>query len=486
MTTKFFVPRADRRLGERYELVECLGDGSYGWVWRAQRLADGAIVAVKIPKAQSKRNEELAEGSPLVGQSPHPCVIDVYWMGRVPPEREWYAIEMEYFPSVTLAQVLDHGEEGFVASYARLLDVFEQVLEGCAHLHRLGMSHGDIKPQNILVSAERVKLTDFGSSVLPEDMYARARENGGTILYSAPEIVGASFATHDTRARFLGDIYSLGVLLYHLVTARLPHDTLSQVARHVPFARAREVNSSVSQPLDEFIDRCLRLTPEERWPSVDAMLDAYRAVRRAQLQFTPTRTLALPRAPLEDWSSQAVRLVEAGDYRDAELVARAEFESTRDAQAFLLMVQASYREARYFDCIRDLEARPDVVDAPTPTGIELRRLALSAYLEVRQVDRARAFVMRCLDEAPEAPDLLLKHASILALDAKYEDAAERLMALNRRLPGKPAILRRLVAVFEQMRDTGKAAAFLRAYQKAMPDDPWASSKVEQFRALGLA
>jgi serine/threonine protein kinase len=66
VTTRFFVPRADRRLGDRYELIECLGDGSYGWVWKAQRGADGAIVAVKIPKAQGKRNEELAEGSPLV------------------------------------------------------------------------------------------------------------------------------------------------------------------------------------------------------------------------------------------------------------------------------------------------------------------------------------------------------------------------------------------------------------------------------------
>lgn len=486
MTTKFFVPRADRRLGDRYELVECLGDGSYGWVWRAQRLADGAIVAVKIPKAQGKRNEELAEGSPLVGQAPHPCVVDVYWMGRVAPEREWYAIEMEYFPSITLAQLLDKGDEGFVASYDKLLGVFEQVLEGCAHLHRVGMSHGDIKPQNILVSADRVKLTDFGSSALPEDMYARTRENGGTILYSAPEIVGATLSTRDSNARFLSDIYSLGVLLYHLVTARLPHDTLSQVARHVPFARAREVNSSVSQQLDEFIDRCLKLAPEERWPTVDAMLDAFHTVRRAQLQFTPTRTFAVPRAPHEDWSSQAVRLVAAGEYRDAELVARAEFESSRDVQAFLLMAQASYREGRYFDCIRDLEARPDVVDVPTPTGAELRRLALAAYLEVRQVDRARAFVERCLAETPDAPDLVLKHASILGLDAKYEDAAQELMALNRRLPGKPAILRRLVAVFEQLRDTGKAAAFLRAYQKAAPEDPWGESKAKHFRALGLA
>jgi eukaryotic-like serine/threonine-protein kinase len=486
MTSKFFVPRADRRLGERYELVECLGDGSYGWVWRAQRLADGAIVAVKIPKAQGKRNEELAEGSSLVGQTSHPCVVDVYWMGRVAPEREWYAIEMEYFPSITLAQLLDKGEQGFVASYDKMLGIFEQVLDGCAHLHRVGMSHGDIKPQNILISADRVKLTDFGSSVLPEDMYARTRENGGTILYSAPEIVGATLLTKDSTSRFLNDVYSLGVLLYHLVTAQLPHDTLSQVARHVPFARANEINSSVSQPLDDFIYRCLKLAPEERWPSVETMRDTFRAVKRAQLQFTPTRTLAVPRAPQEDWSSQAMRLVEAGEYRDAELVARAEFESSRDAQAFLLMVQASYREGRYFDCIRDLEARPDIVNVPTPTGAELRRLAVTAYLDVRQIDRARVYVTRCLAETPDAPDLLLKHASILALDAKYEDAADQLLALNRRMPGRPAILRRLVAVFEQLRDTGKASAFLRAYQKAVPDDPWAASKAEHFRALGLA
>jgi len=150
-----------------------------------------------------------------------------------------------------------------------------------------------------------------------------------------------------------------------------------------------------------------------------------------------------------------------------------------------MMVQASFREGRFFDCVRDIEARPDVVNSPTSVGPELWRLALAAYLEVRQVDQARIFVGRCLAETPDAPDLLLKQASILALDAEYERAAEQLLALHRRLPGKPAILKRLVAVFEQMRDTGKAAAFLRAYQKAVPDDPWGTSKAEHFRALGL-
>lgn len=151
-----------------------------------------------------------------------------------------------------------------------------------------------------------------------------------------------------------------------------------------------------------------------------------------------------------------------------------------------MMVQASYREGRFFDCIRDLEARPDVVDSRSAAGTELRRLALTAFLEVRHIDQARTLVERCLAETPDAPDLLLKHASILALDAKYEEAAERLLTLHRRLPGRPAILRRLVSVFEQMRDTGKAVAFLRAYQKAVPDDPWAASKAEHFRALGLS
>ncbi len=84
-----------------------------------------------------------------------------------------------------------------------------------------------------------------------------------------------------------------------------------------------------------------------------------------------------------------MRLVERGDYRDAELVARAEFEASRDAQAFLFMVQASFREGRNFDCLGDLKSRPDLVDAPSPIGAELRHLALSAYLEVRHVDRAR-------------------------------------------------------------------------------------------------
>lgn len=142
-------------------------------------------------------------------------------MDWVPPTREYFAIEMEYFPSSTLAELLDSSAGGFVKSYAKLLGLFEQVLVGVAYLHGIEMCHGDIKPHNILVSGDTAKITDFGSSVWPEDMYARTRENGGTILYSAPELASTLLRGRSMQDLFLGDICSLGVLLYHIVTGDL-------------------------------------------------------------------------------------------------------------------------------------------------------------------------------------------------------------------------------------------------------------------------
>jgi serine/threonine-protein kinase len=210
---RFFIPSADRRLGDRYELIECLGDGSHGWVWKAQRLDDNSIVALKIPKDQGGTNSELEEGQILVSAPPHPHVVSVRWMGRVPPEREWYVIELEYFAGMTLAKLFENHEQAFTSSYAAIFDVYAQILAGVAYLHNLGMAHGDIKPHNVLVAGDQAKVTDFGSSLQPEEMYVRSRENGGTILYSAPEMLGVFGPSRRKLNPYRADIYSLGVLL---------------------------------------------------------------------------------------------------------------------------------------------------------------------------------------------------------------------------------------------------------------------------------
>jgi eukaryotic-like serine/threonine-protein kinase len=489
----YFLLRADRRLGDRYELLECLGDGSYGWVWRAQRLEDNTIVAVKIPKEQGAKNEELAEGAALVGAEPHPNIIRLFWMGRVPPEKEWYAIEMEYFPNQTLAQLieqddpqfLDSHNQAFLASYERVLSIYQQVLAGVGHLHKLGMSHGDIKPQNILVSGDLIKLTDFGCSVLPEEMYARTRQNGGTILYSAPEVVGSSWQGHSSHALLKADVYSLGVLLYYLVTARLPHDTLSQVARHTPFPRPREINSSICPELEDLILQCLALNPEERWDSVEEMAITFGRVHRLQLDYSPIRPLPLRKHPSEDWSSQAVRLSEEGCYRQAEYIATKEFERSGDLHAFLLMLKSAYKDNRYFDCLQLLDSHPEILLSESPLLRDLRRTALATYIETRQIQKADEIVEKCLLDDSISPEILMIKASLLGLQAKYEESSKILLSLNRQHPGKPSILKRLVLVFEQLRDTGKAMSFLRAYLKAAPDDAWALRRLERLSAMGI-
>lgn len=482
---RFFIPREDKKLGDRYQLLEQLGDGSYGWVWRAEKLENREIVALKIPKEQGASNDDLAEGSALVNKATHPNVVGVYWMGRVSPEREWYAIEMEYFPSRTLAQLLDNGDRGFVSSYAKILGIYEQILEGVRYLHELGMSHGDIKPQNVLVSGDRAKITDFGSSVLPEDMYARTRENGGTILYSAPEVVGSTRRGRGRKEVFSADIYSLGVLLYHLVTSRLPHDTLSQVARHAPFPRPREVNRSVCPSLEDVILRCLAANPEDRWATITDLAAAIQRARQAQLEYVPERTLSAKRDPTADWSSDVVGLIDKSDFARAENVARTQFELTGDRHAFLLMVSAAVRDGRVFDAKRDFDAHPNVLAEPSPIRRDLREIALKCFLETRDIDRSRELVETMLAEDGETPNILLKKASVLGLQAQYHDASEILLRLNRDFPGRPAILRRLVVVFEQLRDLGKASAFLKAYGRDNTGDSWVNEKREKFAALGF-
>ena len=463
--SKYFMPSADMKLGNRYELLECLGDGSYGWVWRATNLADDKVVAVKIPKQMGRPDDELAEGSSLLGRPNHPNVVEIYWMGRVPPQREWYIIEMEYFPSSTLARLLDFGEQGLVLRYDKVLDLFSQVLEGVKHLHRFGIAHRDIKPQNILVSGDRLKLTDFGSSFMPEDMYARTRENGGTILYSAPEVAGISARLKDVDAYFRADIYSLGVLLYHLVTSRLPHDTLSQVARHQPFPRPSEINSSISPQLENVIMKCLAAAPGDRWETVEGLAQAYQAARQTQRAFGElNRIIPYENADI-DWSTDAVNFLETGDYLRAGRIARQEYEHSKDPHALLIMIKSLLNEERYFDCIDFFKGNPKILFGGNYIGHELRKQALTTYLKTRHIVDAAQLINICLNEDPASPELLLKKASICGLQAKYKEASEILLQLNRQYPNKPAILKRLSLVFEQLRDTGKAAAFRRAYER---------------------
>ncbi|MBT0664923.1 serine/threonine protein kinase [Geobacter pelophilus] len=459
---RLFQLLPQRQLGDRYRLDRCLGDGTYGYVWKAERLSDNAIVAVKIPKAQGGKNSDLEEGRSLIEAPRHRNVIDIYWMGRVLPEKEVFAIEMEYFNSSTLSFILDARDDRFVASYRYLLGIYEQVLDGVTHLHQLGVTHGDIKPQNILVQGDHAKITDFGSSMYTQDIYARSRENGGTVLYSPPEFAGLTTRQRDGSPGIAHDIYSLGVLLYQLLTGHLPHDTLAQVVRHAPFPKPRELNSSICPNLEKVVLRCLEMKPEDRWHSVDELRNAFNKAYHVQMAFNTDRPYMVDaHQPQGDWSSRTLDLMEKEEWRSAENVASTEYKQSGDPFAFLLMIRAAFRDERYFDVLQSLEASPEMLVNETSVIGDLEYLALESYLRTERIYDAARMVDRCVERQGDLPGLLLRKASILGLMARYEESRDMLLLLNKMLPRRQAILRRLVMVYEQLRDFDQVDAFRR-------------------------
>ena len=484
-----FLPGKDKQLGDRYLLLECLGDGSHGWVWRAQRLHDDAIVAVKIPKNLSSSDRSLAEGKELIGVPPHPNVIQIYEMGRVPPEKEWYVIEMEYFPSESLAQKLEHRSHQFGTTYDRLFKIYDQVLEGVIFLGELEnpVSHGDIKPHNILIGQDdHVKLTDFGSSALPEEIYVRARENGGTVLYAAPEFSDCASRKGTFEQLIAGDIYSLGVLLYQLTTGTLPHDTQAQVLRHDPFKKPREINSGICKQLEDVMLKCLARSPSDRFTSAHELREQFQHATNLQHQQSNVVHLATAVSSSRDWSTDVVEALENSEYLKAASIAGNEYKRSSDINAFTQQLNALYRAERWFDFEKALQSVDDsLLSIRDPAGQRIRELAIKCYMRLRKLSEAQELLNIGRNLNDQSFDLDMCEASIDAMQARYDEARTKLEALNRQNPGNLSVLRRLVLICEQCRDYGAGAGYLRYGLKLAKDDEKLLRKREQYESLGI-
>jgi serine/threonine-protein kinase len=483
-----FLPGTNKRLGDKYLLLECLGDGSHGWVWRAERLSDGAIVAVKIPKDLTKDDRLLAEGKELLTIDAHPNIVRICDMGRIPPENEWFFIEMEYFPSQSLAQKLEQRNQHFGNTFERLFGIYAQVLDAVGFLAKLTtpISHGDIKPHNILVGAgDLVKLTDFGSSALPEEIYVRTRENGGTVLYAAPEFSDSVSRKGSFEDLLRGDIYSLGVLLYQLLTGQLPHDTPSQVRRHAPFKQPSEINANIVPSIDALILRCLERTPSGRYSDIDSLRIAFEFARQQQLN-NPQYALSISNQRVaDDWSTSVVNALEIQDYVKAARIAEAEFARSGDHGALLQYLNALYRGNRLFELEGVFEGAYRAGMAGGEDIKAIRLLAIKTFLSLRKIDRAKSLLneAKALDGESLEQDFLL--ATLFGLEANFTAARQSLEAINRKSPSKPQVLIRLIQVCEQMRDYAAAVGYLRHALRVVKSSKELDLKRLRYQELGL-
>lgn len=277
---------APRRLG-RYEIVDELGRGAMGVVYRALDPVLDRMVAIKtinleLPKAERAEYEaRFYQEARAAGRLNHPNIITIYDIGRT--DRLAY-MAMEFLEGEELRAVLTPGTP---LPIIQALDICMQVAEGLAYAHDYRVVHRDIKPSNIMVVRDGwVKIMDFGIARLHE---SEVKTMTGLIMgspkYMSPEQVTG--ARPDARS----DIFSLGVVLYEILTGTSPftgesiHSIMYQIIHFSPPAPSR-INRQVPEMLDLIVAKALSKKIDERYASAKELANDLRLCR----DFVPPQT----------------------------------------------------------------------------------------------------------------------------------------------------------------------------------------------------
>ena len=268
------------RLGGRYEIQELLGEGGMSAVYKAFDHNLKRTVAVKIIHPHLVDDEDFVRRfeteARAVAQLHHPNIVQVYDFAT---EGELHYMVLEYIPGETLQAVLERlRAQGERLPLAEALDLMVQIADAVAYAHEQGMVHRDLKPANIILrpTGEPV-LTDFGlARIMGGSHRTRTGMVLGTVFYMAPEQVLGEHV--DQRA----DVYSLGVMLYELLTGRLPYEgeNLAEIMQQhlsAPLPDPREIVPDLPPALAEVVKRAMAKSPEERFQTASELKEALEA-----------------------------------------------------------------------------------------------------------------------------------------------------------------------------------------------------------------
>ena len=252
-----FIPPSTVELGDQFpqlEILELLGQGGMGAVYKARQKQLNRLVALKILPPQIGETEAFAERFTREAQSlaklNHPRIVSIHDFGHT--EAGLYYFIMEFVDGTDLRRVMETGE----LSPAEALAIVPQICEALQYAHEEGIVHRDIKPENILLGKKgRVRIADFGLAKLldrPATTYTltRAGQRMGTPHYMAPEQI-----EHPGRVDHRADIYSLGVVFYEMLTGELPLGRFPAPSQKV----------QVDVRLDQVVLHSLEKEPERRY-----------------------------------------------------------------------------------------------------------------------------------------------------------------------------------------------------------------------------
>ncbi len=301
-----------KRLDSRYEIRELIGVGGMAMVYKAYDSIDDKIVAIKILKDEFLGNEEFMRRfrneSKAIAVLSHPNIVKVYDVSL--GDRIQYIV-MEYIDGITLKEYIGQQK---VIPWKEAVHFTVQILQALRHAHEKGIVHRDVKPQNIMLLQDgTIKVTDFGIARITNNETRTMTDKAiGSVHYIAPE--QARGAAADGKA----DIYSVGVMMYEMLTGKLPFEADNAVSVAIMQMQneptpLRELNDQIPEGIEQITLRAMRKEPKQRFADAGEMLEAIETFRRdPSTKFH--YTYYVDQAPTREVESlNSVRLVPSAD-----------------------------------------------------------------------------------------------------------------------------------------------------------------------------
>ncbi len=259
-----------KMLDNRYEILEIIGKGGMAVVFKAKCHRLNRLVAIKVLKPELADDAEFRrrfhDESQAVAMLSHPNIVSVYDVSK---GGDLEYIVMELIDGITLKQYMERRGQ---LNWRESLHFITQIMKGLSHAHSRGIIHRDIKPHNIMVLRDgSVKVADFGIACLSSKQTMSSKETMGSVHYISPEQAKGEWT--DARS----DIYSAGVVLYEMLTNRLPFEGDSPVSIAIQHFSAvplnpREIKSDIPEALEQICMKAMAPQVKQRYASAEEMI----------------------------------------------------------------------------------------------------------------------------------------------------------------------------------------------------------------------